>query len=91
MFTDPPLAHVGLSEREAEHQGVGTRVARLPTSEVLRAQATGEKQGLMKAIVSRSDNPKANFVLMKSRRAINRSRGHLSSTEAAAFGGWASH
>src|SRR5262245_5267821 len=26
MFTDPPLAHVGLSEGEAEHQGVAARV-----------------------------------------------------------------
>ena len=30
MFTDPPLAHVGLSEGEAERQGVIARVARLP-------------------------------------------------------------
>ena len=30
MFTDPPLARVGLSEGEAERQGVLTRVARLP-------------------------------------------------------------
>ena len=28
MFTDPPLARVGLSEREARRQGVATRVAR---------------------------------------------------------------
>ena len=46
MFTDPPLAHVGLSEGEAERQGVITRVAKLPTSAALRAQATGEKPGL---------------------------------------------
>ena len=46
MFTDPPLAHVGLSERDAERQGVKIRVATLPMSAVLRAQATGEKQGL---------------------------------------------
>jgi pyruvate/2-oxoglutarate dehydrogenase complex dihydrolipoamide dehydrogenase (E3) component len=44
MFTDPPLAHVGLSEGEAERQGVITRVAKLPTSAVLRAQATGESK-----------------------------------------------
>jgi pyruvate/2-oxoglutarate dehydrogenase complex dihydrolipoamide dehydrogenase (E3) component len=56
MFTDPPLAHVGLSEGEAERQGVITRVAKLPTSAVLRAQATGEKQGFMKALVADSDD-----------------------------------
>ena len=46
MFTDPPLAHVGLSEREAERQGVKTRVARLPMKAVLRAQATGADRRL---------------------------------------------
>jgi pyruvate/2-oxoglutarate dehydrogenase complex dihydrolipoamide dehydrogenase (E3) component len=64
MFTDPPLAHVGLSEREAERQSVITRVARLPTSAVLRAQATGEKQGLMKAIVGESDDRILGFTMI---------------------------
>src|SRR5579871_1730103 len=50
MFTDPPLAHVGLGERDAELQGVKIRLATLPMSAVLRAQATGEKQGLLKAL-----------------------------------------
>src|SRR2546430_11301479 len=34
MFTDPPLAHVGLSEGEAPRQGVTARVARLSMSAV---------------------------------------------------------
>ena len=51
MFTDPPLAHVGLSESEAQHQGVAARVAKLPTSAVLRAETTDETQGFMKALV----------------------------------------
>src|SRR6202007_2629139 len=51
MFTDPPLAHVGMSGRDAQRQGVDARVAKLPISAVLRAQATGEKQGFMKALV----------------------------------------
>src|SRR6266436_3540085 len=38
MFTDPPLAHVGLSEGEARRQGVTARVARLPISAVRRTQ-----------------------------------------------------
>ena len=42
MFTDPPLARVGLNEREAERQGIVARVARLPMSAVLRTQTTGE-------------------------------------------------
>ena len=52
MFTDPPLARVGLSEVDAQRQGIDVRVARLPISSVLRAQTTGETQGFMKALVA---------------------------------------
>jgi pyruvate/2-oxoglutarate dehydrogenase complex dihydrolipoamide dehydrogenase (E3) component len=55
MFTDPPLARVGLSEGEARRQGVAARVAKLPTNAVLRAQAIGEKQGFMKTLVGSDD------------------------------------
>ena len=64
MFTDPPLAHVGLSEGEAERQGVLTRVAKLPTGAVLRAQATGQKQGFMKALVGDSDDRILGFTMI---------------------------
>ena len=55
VFTDPPLARVGLSEREAEIQGVPVRVATLPMSTVLRTVATDETQGFMKALVGDDD------------------------------------
>ena len=55
MFTDPPLARVGLSEREALNKGVRARVARLPTTAVLRAHTTDERQGFMKALVGHDD------------------------------------
>jgi len=55
MFTDPPLAHVGLSESEARGRGVAVRVARLPVSAVLRTEATDEKQGFMKILVGADD------------------------------------
>jgi pyruvate/2-oxoglutarate dehydrogenase complex dihydrolipoamide dehydrogenase (E3) component len=55
MFTDPPLAHVGLSETEARARGVPVRVARLPMSAVLRTEATDEKEGFMKALVGADD------------------------------------
>ena len=64
MFTDPPLAHVGLSEGEAQRQGVPTRVAKLPTGAVLRAQATGQKQGFMKALVGDSDDRILGFTMI---------------------------
>jgi len=51
MFTDPPLARVGLSEADAQRQDVDVRVARLQMSSVLRAQTTGDTQGFMKALV----------------------------------------
>jgi len=55
MFTDPPLARVGLSESEARARGMAVRVARLPMSAVLRTEATDEKQGFMKALVDADD------------------------------------
>ena len=64
MFTDPPLAHVGLSEREAERQGVKTRVARLPTKAVLRAQATGQTEGFMKALIGENDDRILGFTMI---------------------------
>src|SRR5207244_12001515 len=51
MFTDPPLARVGLSEAEAQRQGIAVRVARLPGAAVLRAQTISETRGFMKALV----------------------------------------
>jgi pyruvate/2-oxoglutarate dehydrogenase complex dihydrolipoamide dehydrogenase (E3) component len=55
MFTDPQLARVGLTEREAQRDGVEVRVARLPMSAVLRTQTTGETRGFMKALVGADD------------------------------------
>jgi pyruvate/2-oxoglutarate dehydrogenase complex dihydrolipoamide dehydrogenase (E3) component len=51
LFTDPPLARVGLSETEARQQGAAVRIARLPMGAVLRAQTTGETRGFMKALI----------------------------------------
>jgi pyruvate/2-oxoglutarate dehydrogenase complex dihydrolipoamide dehydrogenase (E3) component len=64
MFTDPPLAHVGLSERDAERQGIIVRVARLPVDSVLRAQATGERQGFMKVLVGENDDRILGFTMI---------------------------
>jgi pyruvate/2-oxoglutarate dehydrogenase complex dihydrolipoamide dehydrogenase (E3) component len=51
LFTDPPLARVGLSEREARHRGIAARVATLPMTGVLRTRTTGESAGFMKVLV----------------------------------------
>jgi pyruvate/2-oxoglutarate dehydrogenase complex dihydrolipoamide dehydrogenase (E3) component len=55
VFTDPPLARVGLNEVEARQQGTAVRVARLPMSAVLRTGATGEAQGFMKVLIGNDD------------------------------------
>jgi pyruvate/2-oxoglutarate dehydrogenase complex dihydrolipoamide dehydrogenase (E3) component len=55
MFTDPPLARVGLSESEARAQGAAVLIARLPMSAVLRTEATDEKQGFMKVLIGSDD------------------------------------
>lgn len=66
MFSDPPLAHVGLSEREAERQGIAVRVAKLPMSNVLRTEATDETQGFMKVLVSANDDRILGFTMIGS-------------------------
>jgi pyruvate/2-oxoglutarate dehydrogenase complex dihydrolipoamide dehydrogenase (E3) component len=64
MFTDPPLARVGLSEGEAERQGVMVRVAKLPMDSVLGAQATDQRQGFMKALVGDSHDRILGFTMI---------------------------
>jgi pyruvate/2-oxoglutarate dehydrogenase complex dihydrolipoamide dehydrogenase (E3) component len=64
MFTEPPLAHVGLSEREAQHRGVSARVARLPMSGVRRTATTDETQGFMKVLVSGNDDRILGFTMI---------------------------
>jgi pyruvate/2-oxoglutarate dehydrogenase complex dihydrolipoamide dehydrogenase (E3) component len=64
MFTDPPLAHVGLSERNAQREGIAVRVAKLPMSAVLRTEATDETQGFMKAVVAKDDDLILGFTMI---------------------------
>jgi pyruvate/2-oxoglutarate dehydrogenase complex dihydrolipoamide dehydrogenase (E3) component len=55
LFTDPQLAHVGLTEREADSRGIAVRVARLPINAVLRTHTTDETRGFMKALIGGDD------------------------------------
>jgi pyruvate/2-oxoglutarate dehydrogenase complex dihydrolipoamide dehydrogenase (E3) component len=64
MFTDPPLARVGLNEADARRQGATARVAKIPMSAVLRAQTTGETQGFMKALIGASDDRILGFTMI---------------------------
>jgi pyruvate/2-oxoglutarate dehydrogenase complex dihydrolipoamide dehydrogenase (E3) component len=64
VFTDPPLAHVGLSERESQRHGIAVRVAKLPMTAVLRTEATDETQGFMKAMVGADDDRILGFTMI---------------------------
>ncbi|MCX4163042.1 MULTISPECIES: mercuric reductase [Paraburkholderia] len=64
MFTEPPLAHVGLSEREAQQKGIAVRVAKLPMKNVLRTLATDESQGFMKVLVGADDDRILGFTMI---------------------------
>jgi pyruvate/2-oxoglutarate dehydrogenase complex dihydrolipoamide dehydrogenase (E3) component len=63
VFTDPPLAHVGLNERDARQQGIAVRVGRLPMSMVNRREATDETQGFMKVLVGADDDRILGFTM----------------------------
>ena len=52
-FTDPELAHVGLSEDEARRRGATLRVLRWPYHENDRAQAERETTGHIKVVTDR--------------------------------------
>ncbi len=52
-FTDPELAHVGLTEAEARRRGVALRVLRWPYHENDRAQAERETVGHIKVVTDR--------------------------------------
>jgi len=64
LFTDPPVAHVGLSESDAERQGVSVRVAKLPMDGVLRTATTSEGQGFMKVLVSDRNDQILGFTMI---------------------------
>ena len=64
VFTDPPLARVGLSEREARREGIALRIVKQPLSSVLRTVTTDETQGFMKALLGVSDDRVLGFTMV---------------------------
>ena len=51
LFTDPEFARVGLSEKEAQAQGIPYRLFKVPMEAVLRALTLSETRGFLKALV----------------------------------------
>ncbi|WP_158804299.1 FAD-dependent oxidoreductase [Acidisoma sp. L85] len=66
MFTDPPLARVGISEGEAKRNGLAVRTASLPMNNVLRTEATDEVQGFMKVVIGANDDRIRGFTMIGS-------------------------
>jgi pyruvate/2-oxoglutarate dehydrogenase complex dihydrolipoamide dehydrogenase (E3) component len=55
LFTDPEFARVGLSEKEAQSQGINYRLFKVPMGAVLRTHTLLETRGFLKALVD-TDN-----------------------------------
>ena len=64
MYTDPPMARIGLGENEASAQGIAVRVAKLPVSASGRARTLDKTAGLMKAVVSADSDDILGFAMI---------------------------
>jgi pyruvate/2-oxoglutarate dehydrogenase complex dihydrolipoamide dehydrogenase (E3) component len=51
LFTDPELARIGLTEKEANAGGIAYRLFKIPMEGVLRARTLSETRGFLKALV----------------------------------------
>lgn len=56
VFTDPPLARVGLSESQARAEKKNYRVASMPMAGVLRTRTLSATRGFMKALIDPQDD-----------------------------------
>ncbi|MEN8008329.1 MAG: dihydrolipoyl dehydrogenase [Candidatus Krumholzibacteriota bacterium] len=59
VFTDPEIAWTGLTEREAEEQGINFKVGKFPLSALGRARTLGRTDGLVKIIA----DPRSGLIL----------------------------
>jgi pyruvate/2-oxoglutarate dehydrogenase complex dihydrolipoamide dehydrogenase (E3) component len=51
LFTDPEFARIGLSEKDANEQGIAYRLFKIPMEAVMRASTLSETRGFLKALV----------------------------------------
>lgn len=56
LFTDPEVAHVGLSETDAKKKGISYRLFKIPMAADLRTRTLSETRGFMKALVAEDDS-----------------------------------
>jgi pyruvate/2-oxoglutarate dehydrogenase complex dihydrolipoamide dehydrogenase (E3) component/pimeloyl-ACP methyl ester carboxylesterase len=64
LFTDPQVAHIGLTETEALRQGVSVQTAKIPMAQVLRTQTINETQGFMKTLIAPQDGAILGFTMV---------------------------
>ena len=56
LFTDPEVAHIGLSEKEAKAKGIPYRLFKIPMAADLRTRTLSETRGFMKALIADDDS-----------------------------------
>jgi pyruvate/2-oxoglutarate dehydrogenase complex dihydrolipoamide dehydrogenase (E3) component len=56
LYTDPEVARIGLTEKQAKEQGIAFRLFKVPMNAILRARSTSELRGFMKALVEAKGN-----------------------------------
>lgn len=54
-YTTPEVAHVGKTEAELRRKGIRYKIGSAPFDEIARAQATGNKAGMVKLLVDESE------------------------------------
>jgi len=65
-YTEPELAHVGLTESEAQQQGIEIQSFTVPLSEVDRARLDGEEEGLVRLHVKKGSDVIVGAVIVAS-------------------------
>lgn len=56
LFTDPPLARIGITEQQVRDSGQKALMATYPMSSVARAKEKGETEGFIKILVNEDSN-----------------------------------
>jgi pyruvate/2-oxoglutarate dehydrogenase complex dihydrolipoamide dehydrogenase (E3) component len=62
LFTDPELARVGMTEKEARAKGIVYRLFKIPMTSLLRARSLMETRGFLKCLVERDSGHILGFV-----------------------------
>jgi probable pyridine nucleotide-disulfide oxidoreductase len=56
VFVTPPLAHIGLREREAKEKGYVIKIAKIAASALPRARILNETRGILKSVIDAETN-----------------------------------